>query len=230
VSRRLGIDPGANPDPGFVLGSYSANVLNMTAAYATVANGGYRVYPSGVLAVVDGRGQVRASYIEASRTRVIPERCIQPTRTVLHEVVRSGTGQRARLPRWQAYGKTGTTTGNADAWFVGWSEGRVLGVWMGRRRDAAGTAIAGKDAPADLFRRVSSETNDMMEYRAGQRRQGERIVAEKPPPKQPQQRRYTRGSPHPPPSIHRRFAQPHYPLMPDHELWPGDAEELLERW
>ena len=54
VSRRLGVDPGANPDPGFVLGSYSANVLNMTAAYATVANGGYRVSPSGVLAVVEG--------------------------------------------------------------------------------------------------------------------------------------------------------------------------------
>jgi penicillin-binding protein 1A len=174
VSRRLGVDPGSNPDPGFVLGSYSTNVLNMTAAYAAVANGGYRVSPSGVLAIVDGRGQVRASYIEASRARVIPERCIRPTRTVLHEVVQSGTGKRARLSRWQAYGKTGTTTGNADAWFVGWSEGRVLGIWMGRRRDAAGAAIAGKDAPADLFRRVSSETNEMMDYRAGRRRQSER--------------------------------------------------------
>jgi penicillin-binding protein 1A len=198
-----------------------------------VANGGYRVAPSGVLAVVDGRGQVRASYIKANRARVIPERCLQPTRTVLQEVVRRGTGQRARLSRWQAYGKTGTTTGNADAWFVGWSEGRVLGIWMGRRRDAAGTAIAGKDAPADLFRRVSSETNELMEYRAGQPRQGERIVAQKRPAQQPQQRRIakateTRGSPHP--STPRRFAQPHYPLMPDHELWPGDAEELPERW
>jgi penicillin-binding protein 1A len=233
VSRRLGVDPGSNPDPGFVLGSFSVNVLNMTAAYAAVANGGYGVSPTGVLAVVDGRGQVRASYIDASRTRVIPQRCLQPTRTVLHEVVRSGTGQRARLPRWQAYGKTGTTTGNADAWFIGWSEGRVLGVWMGRRRDSAGTAIAGKDAPADLFRRVSSETNEMMEYRAGQPRPGERIVAQKRPAQQPQQRRIakateTRGSPHP--STPRRFAQPHYPVMPDHELWPGDAEELPERW
>ena len=181
VSRRLGVDPGSNPDPGFVLGSYSTNVLNMTAAYAAVANGGYRVSPSGVLAVVDGRGQVRASYIEASRARVIPERCVQPTRTVLHEVVRSGTGQRARLSRWHAYGKTGTTTGNADAWFVGWSEGRVLGIWMGRGRDAAGAAIAGKDAPADLFRRVSSETNEMMDYRAGRRRQSERVIAQTAP-------------------------------------------------
>ena len=238
VSRRLGVDPGANPDPGFVLGSYSANVLNMTAAYAAVANGGYHVLPSGVLAVVDGRGQVRASYIEASRTRVIPERCIQPTRTILQEVVRSGTGQRARLSRWQAYGKTGTTTGNADAWFVGWSEGRVLGIWMGRRRDANGAAIAGKDAPADLFRRVSSAANEMMEYRAGNRGQSDRrkMVTQtasehrraRPSAKVPE-RRLLEGEirVRPPAPTHRRFAQPFLQL--DDEF-RSDAEELLGRW
>jgi penicillin-binding protein 1A len=236
VSRRLGVDPGSNPDPGFVLGSYSTNVLNMTAAYAAVANGGYRVSPSGVLAIVDGRGQVRASYIEASRARVIPERCVQPVRTVLHEVVRSGTGQRARLSRWHAYGKTGTTTGNADAWFVGWSEGRVLGIWMGRRRDAAGAAIAGKDAPADLFRRVSSETNEMMDYRAGRRRQSERVIAQTAPGRRQArplakgpERRMADEKVRPPASMQRRFAQPRYPLRPD-GLWPQDVEELLGRW
>ena len=41
----------------------------MTAAYAAVANGGYRVTPTGVLAVVDGRGQVRAGYMEPMRTQ-----------------------------------------------------------------------------------------------------------------------------------------------------------------
>ena len=238
MSRRLGVDPGSNPDPGFVLGSYSTNVLNMTAAYAAVANGGYRVSPSGVLAIVDGRGQVRASYIQASRARVIPERCVQPVRTVLHEVVRSGTGQRARLSRWHAYGKTGTTTGNADAWFVGWSEGRVLGIWMGRGRDAAGAAIAGKDAPADLFRRVSSETNEMMDYRAGRRRQSERVIAQtaperrqaRPSAKVPERRlaeEEVRVRPMAP--THRRFAQPSYQVRPD-EPWPEDVEELLGRW
>ena len=55
----------------------------MTAAYAVVANGGYRVQPTGVLAVLDGRGQVRASFLETTRSRVIPEKCIPPTRAVL---------------------------------------------------------------------------------------------------------------------------------------------------
>uniref|UniRef100_UPI003013D0C7 transglycosylase domain-containing protein n=1 Tax=Methylobacterium nigriterrae TaxID=3127512 RepID=UPI003013D0C7 len=50
VSRRLGIEPGPNPDAGFVLGSFSTSVMSMTAAYTTVANGGYRAAPTGVLA------------------------------------------------------------------------------------------------------------------------------------------------------------------------------------
>jgi penicillin-binding protein 1A len=102
VSRRLGIEPGHEPDAGFVLGSFSTNVMSMTAAYAAVANGGYRMTPTGVLAVVDGRGEVRASFLEPTRTRVIPQKCIEPTRAVLHEVVRSGTGQSAALSRWKA--------------------------------------------------------------------------------------------------------------------------------
>ncbi|WP_336493073.1 penicillin-binding transpeptidase domain-containing protein, partial [Methylobacterium nigriterrae] len=50
VSRRLGIEPGPDPDAGFVLGSFSTSVMSMTAAYTTVANGGYRAAPTGVLA------------------------------------------------------------------------------------------------------------------------------------------------------------------------------------
>ncbi|WP_210247601.1 transglycosylase domain-containing protein [Salinarimonas soli] len=155
VSRELGVDPGANPDSAFVLGTFSTSVMTMTAAYASVANGGFRVAPSGVLAVVDGRGQVRASFMDPIRTRVIPQRCIEPTRAILREVVRSGTGRGASLRSAAVYGKTGTSTGNADAWFIGWSESRVLGVWMGKRRDVPGGALAGGGAPSELFRRIA---------------------------------------------------------------------------
>ena len=163
VSRRIGIDPGPIADAGFVLGSYSSNVIAMTAAYTAVANGGYRIDPSGVLAVVDGRGQVRADFLTPMRKRVIPERCIEPAQAVLREVVQHGTGRAAQMKRWPAYGKTGTSTGNADAWFVGWSEQRVFGVWMGRRRGEAGQAVAGAGAPAAYFGRVATAVNEWAE-------------------------------------------------------------------
>jgi penicillin-binding protein 1A len=161
VSRKLGIDPGPEPDSAFVLGTFSTSVMSMTAAYATVANGGFSVAPIGVLAVVDGRGQVRATFMETNRARVIPQRCIEPIRAVLREAVRSGTGRGAALKSATVYGKTGTTTGNADAWFIGWTEGRVLGIWMGKRRDAPGEGLAGRGAPSELFRRVAGGANEL---------------------------------------------------------------------
>ncbi|WP_052954834.1 transglycosylase domain-containing protein [Microvirga vignae] len=178
VSRRIGIDPGPASDASFVLGSYSSDVMAMTAAYAAVANGGYRVRPSGVLAVVDGRGQVRADFLTPMRRRVIPEKCIEPTHAVLREVVQNGTGRAARLKRWEAYGKTGTSTGNADAWFIGWSEQRVFGVWMGRRRGETGQAVAGAGAPAAYFGRVSNAVNEWAERR--QRFEEQRLAGARP--------------------------------------------------
>ena len=163
VSRRIGIDPGPVTDAGFVLGSYSSNVMSMTAAYTAVANGGYRIEPSGVLAVIDGRGLVRADFLTPMRKRVIPQKCIEPAQAVLREVVQNGTGRAAQLKRWAAYGKTGTSTGNADAWFIGWSEQRVFGVWMGRRRDESGPALAGAGAPAAYFGRVATAVNEWSE-------------------------------------------------------------------
>ena len=244
VSRSLGIDPGLNPDPGFVLGSFSTNVLRMTAAYAAVANGGYAVTPTGVLAVVDGRGHVRADFLEANRVRVIPQKCIEPTRAVLNEVVRSGTGTGARLRRWKAYGKTGTTTGNADAWFIGWSEGRVLGTWMGKRRDVAGEAIAGKGAPAEFFRRVSNSANEMMDYRASQGRGDSKShmmaasAPDEPKPSavipRPPERKLARkdtivASPSVPP---RRYFVPQSspPALWDRDPWDDEEDEPLGRW
>ena len=244
VSRRLGIEPGSDPDLTLPLGSFSTSVLKMTAAYAVVANGGYRVQPTGVLAVVDGRGQVRASFLETTRSRVIPEKCIQPTRAVLNDVVQSGTGRSARLERWKAYGKTGTTTGNADAWFIGWSEGRVLGIWMGKRRDAPGGVLAGAGAPADLFRRVATSANEMTEYRAS--REGQKIkphvtaerrpaprtkpaVTRLPERKVAQTKEAVRVRP-PSEPLQRRFI----PQLPpssswDSEFWPEEDEDV-RRW
>ena len=179
VSRRLGIDPGPNPDSAFVLGTFSSDPLAMTAAYAAIANGGYRSVPTGVLAAVDGRGEVRAGFPDEKQTRVVSPRCVEQTREILHETVLRGTGRAAALRRGRAYGKTGTTSGNADAWFIGWSEGRVLGIWMGRRRgEGGGVALAGSGAPADLFRRIQTGASEMDEARRPRAKPANPVVAE----------------------------------------------------
>ena len=95
---------------------------------------------------------------------------------------------------------------------------------MGKRRDAAGEALAGKGAPADLFRRVSNTANEMMDYRAGKAPgQGERQLTQPGPdrrkpsgkPKRPElevaqaKRTEEVGSPHP----GRRHSKPDTALL-----------------
>jgi penicillin-binding protein 1A len=99
-------------------------------------------------------------------------------------VVERGTGRGAALRTARAYGKTGTTSGNADAWFIGWSEARVLAVWMGRRRgETDGPALAGSGPPADLFRRIQAGAIELdAQRRPAERRPDRPVVAESRPP------------------------------------------------
>jgi penicillin-binding protein 1A len=180
VMRRLGIDPGQERDAGLVLGPFTSNVLTMTSAYAVVANGGYKVSPSGVLAIVDGWGRVRHQFFDREQARVVSERCVANTKAVLREVIRAGTGRAAALRGREAYGKTGTTTANADAWFIGWSDGKVLGVWMGKRRDTDGATVAGSGAPAEFFSRTLNASYLMDGYRQG--REMDEVTASIVPP------------------------------------------------
>jgi hypothetical protein len=112
---------------------------------------------------------------------------------------------------------------------------------MGKRRDAEGGAIAGKDAPADLFRLVSNGTNEMMDYRAGKRppdgavqtaARGEAEVA-KPAPKPPQRRVARLEVARPgeaPPS--RPFAGQRYQrdFWDEEDFWAPEDEEPLGSW
>ena len=154
AGRRIGMDLGPEADPALVLGSSAASVLAVTAAYAAVASGGYKPDPSGILAIVDGRGQVRADFLTIHRKRAISESCVEQARSILRDAVRNGTGRAALLKREASYGKTGTSTGNADAWFVGWTQDRVFGTWMGRPQEVKGQGLAGAGAPAAYFGRV----------------------------------------------------------------------------
>ena len=71
---------------------------------------------------------------------------------MLKQVVTQGTGRAAQLSRGYAAGKTGTTQDYRDAWFVGYTEKFVTGVWMGNDNNASMNRITGGKYPAQLWR------------------------------------------------------------------------------
>lgn len=114
------------------LGSSSVSLVEITGAYGAVANGGIVLRPTAVRSTVDQRGDVVWNSVPDRHQAVSPQSAYVLT-SLLEGVVQRGTASKARvigLPGAVA-GKTGTTDGYRDAWFVGFSSEIVIGVWVG---------------------------------------------------------------------------------------------------
>jgi len=118
------------------LGAGAASPWEMAAAYAVFANTGYRVTPYVVKEILDVNGNVLARVdppvAGESAPRVIDPRNAWIMHSMLQDVVRRGTGSRARaLNRKDIAGKTGTTNDYGDAWFCGYNPAIVAVAWIG---------------------------------------------------------------------------------------------------
>jgi penicillin-binding protein 1A len=134
---RFGFDPKLHPPYlPMGLGAGAATPMQMVAAYAVFANGGYHVTPHLIDRVVDGRGNVLSKAEPAvageNADRVIDPRNAFIMTTMLRDVVRGGTAVRAmQLGRQDLAGKTGTTNESVDAWFCGFNAAEVAVAWIG---------------------------------------------------------------------------------------------------
>lgn len=134
---RFGFDADRHPPYlTMALGAGSATPLQMARAYSVFATGGYRTEPYLINKVVDDRGEVLAQ-AQPSRAgdeslRVIDARNAFIMDSMMHDVIRYGTGARAMvLGRQDLAGKTGTTNDFVDAWFNGYQPTLVAIAWVG---------------------------------------------------------------------------------------------------
>lgn len=135
LARRLGITSDIPADPSISLGSASISMMEMTGAYAALANDGISSYPYFVKQIEDRSGMVYRNFRPAvSGKRAMSPKAAQLVRHMLQGVVREGTASRLR---WRyrimndVAGKTGTTQENADGWFMAVTPKLVMGSWVG---------------------------------------------------------------------------------------------------
>jgi penicillin-binding protein 1A len=134
---RFGFEPSRHPAYlTMALGAGSATPWQLATGYAVFANGGFRIDPYIVKEIIDSNGRTLARVDPAvagtSAPRVIDPRNAWLIDSMLQDVIRRGTGQRARsLGRNDLAGKTGTTNDYVDAWFAGYNPDVVAVSWIG---------------------------------------------------------------------------------------------------
>jgi penicillin-binding protein 1A len=150
MARRFGITTPIATFPSMVLGTSDVRLIELTRAFASVANKGVAVTPYGIRKVVTADGQLLYQH-EPTEERVLVAPWVAAEMTdLLQSAVLSGTGRAAQIGRPVA-GKTGTTSSNKDGWFVGFSSGLTTGVWMGRDDARPVGGLQGGTAPARAF-------------------------------------------------------------------------------
>lgn len=133
----LGVDQlasNADVDLSVTLGGGEVRLLNLTAAYGTLANGGTRVQPSLVQTVTTTDGDVLYQNQERIQEQVIDERVAFIITDILSDdnarIPSFGANSLLNIGR-PAAAKTGTTTDFRDNWVMGYTPKLVVGVWVG---------------------------------------------------------------------------------------------------
>jgi len=166
AANAFGLHSDLAEGPSLALGSSEATLLDMTAAYAGILNGGSSVGPYGFTSLtLAGERTPLMTIGSGIGERVISEDAAHRLIWMMSQVLDApyGTGRRARLPDGrQAAGKTGTTTSARDAWFIGFTADYVVGVWMGNDDNSPLTGVSGGGLPAEIWRETMVRVNQGM--------------------------------------------------------------------
>lgn len=156
----FGLDTSREQNDGLSLAlggmSYGPTVLQMAAAYATIANGGTYIDPTFYTKVTDTEGNTLIETTQETR-RVLSEQNAYILQTLLKEPIGIGltgtskaTATRARVANQDTAGKTGTTNDSKAVWFCGFTPYYAGAVWMGYDIETDGSA-GGSSTTAALW-------------------------------------------------------------------------------
>ena len=181
LARRVGITTLTRPDYGLALtlGGGDVTLLELTGAYAVLANNGVRLAPSPIACVLDADGVAiwrgngaetvaacRSARIAAARpvTPAAPQAVLNPQHVYLMTAILADLEARRpmfgnsaallSLPDRPAAAKTGTTNNYRDAWTVGYTPDLAVGAWVGNADNKPMQKIAGGIGAAPIWHNV----------------------------------------------------------------------------
>lgn len=134
-AERIGIEKNRIvPVPSICLGAVELSPYEMASAYSAFVNKGLWIEPSFITRIEDKKGNILAEFNNPRHDQVLSEEKAYLMFQMLTGVVDRGTaaGLKGKYGLAGAIGgKTGTTQGSADGWFVGVIKNLVCATWVG---------------------------------------------------------------------------------------------------
>ncbi len=133
TAKRMGINTDIRAVDAIALGTSEVFPIEMVSAYSALSNKGVYSKPFAITKIEDRYGNIVKEYFP-NRKEVLSEETAYLMTSLMQTVMDRGTGGSAR---WKykfnrpAAGKTGTTQGWSDAWFVGYTPQIAAGCWFG---------------------------------------------------------------------------------------------------
>jgi len=152
LAHRLGIESDLQANASIALGTSEVSLLELTSSYAAFMNGGYKATPHVISKVTTASGKVLYQANFGDPPRVLSETVAANMDAMMAGVIAVGTGKAARIPGWQAAGKTGTTQSFRDALFVGFTNELTTGVWFGNDDGKPMKKVTGGGLPAKAWK------------------------------------------------------------------------------
>ena len=171
-ARLFGVYDSMQPVLAMALGAGETTDMRMTAAYATIANGGRKIVPTLIDRVQDRygvtvyrhdqrfcqgcsaeawTGQGEPTIID-NREQVLDPMTAYQITSMMEGVVQRGTGTAAKVLNRPVAGKTGTTNDYKDAWFVGFTPELAVGVYVGYDKPRSmGSSVTGGSFAVPIF-------------------------------------------------------------------------------
>ncbi len=153
TARAAGITSPLLPVPSMALGSFEVTPVEIAYAYTTIASGGTRFTPFPLLSVTTADGELLTAK-RVHREAALDPRAAYLTGYAMEGVLEHGTAKSAKTLgiSFPASGKTGTTDGNRDSWFVGYTPEVVCAVWVGYD-SGADTGLTGASGALHIWTR-----------------------------------------------------------------------------
>jgi len=166
MGAKMGLTHPLTDSSSLPIGAAEVTVIDMASSYAVFANGGRKAPPYAAWEVHNSQGDVIYRHAtDTPQPQVLEPRVVNAMNFMLNKVVEEGTGKRAQLEGIRAAGKTGTTNGYRDAWFVGFTGNLVAGVWYGNDDHSPMNNMTGGTLPAMTWQQVMAFAHQNLEIR-----------------------------------------------------------------